>query len=95
MVFLIKKGINMTEKQQALKSFQKTPQDTGNPAVQVAFLTHKIKELTKHFKIHKKDFHSMGGLMKMVSQRKKLLSYIKRKNQNIYQKVVKELSLRK
>ena len=85
----------MTEKQKAMENFQKSPQDTGNSAVQVALLTHKIKELTKHFKIHKKDFHSMRGLMKMVSQRKKFLSYIKKKDQSNYQKVVKDLSLRK
>ncbi|MCZ0933524.1 MAG: 30S ribosomal protein S15 [Oligoflexia bacterium] len=85
----------MTEKQKVMENFQKSSQDTGNSAVQVALLTHKIKELTKHFKIHKKDFHSMRGLMKMVSQRKKLLSYIKMKDQSNYQKVVKDLSLRK
>ena len=95
MVFFDKKGKNMTDKQKVMKNFQKTSQDTGSPAVQVALLTSKIKELTKHFKLHKKDFHSMRGLMKMVSQRKKLLSYIRKKDQNNYQKVVKDLSLRK
>ena len=85
----------MTEKQKVMENFQKNQKDTGNPVVQVALLTHKITELTKHFKVHKKDFHSMRGLMKMVSQRKKLLSYIKRKDQSNYQKVVKDLSLRK
>ena len=83
----------MIEKQ--MKGFQKSPKDTGSPAVQVALLTQKIKELTKHFKVHKKDFHSMRGLMKMVSQRKKFLSYIRKKDQSLYQKVVKDLSLRK
>ena len=85
----------MTDKQKAMEKFQKNPQDTGNSAIQVALLTHRIKELTSHFKVHKKDFHSMRGLMKMVSQRKKLLSYMKRKDSNSYQKTVKELSLRK
>ena len=85
----------MIEKQKALQGFQKSQKDTGNPAAQVALLTYKIKELTKHFKVHKKDFHSMRGLMKMVSQRKKFLSYIKKKDQSLYQKVVKDLSLRK
>ena len=83
----------MIEKQ--MNGFQKSPKDTGSPSVQVALLTHKIKELTKHFKVHKKDFHSMRGLMKMVSQRKKFLSYIKKKDQGLYQKLVKDLSLRK
>ena len=100
MFSLIKKGKDMidTQKadtQKAMEKFQKSSQDTGSSAVQVALLTHKIKDLTSHFKIHKKDFHSMRGLMKMVSQRKKLLSYMKRKDQNSYQKAVKELSLRK
>ena len=85
----------MTEKQKVIEKFQKSSQDTGSSAVQVALLTDKIKELTKHFQVHKKDFHSMRGLMKMVSQRKKLLFYIKRKDQSSYQKVVQDLSLRK
>ena len=85
----------MISKTELFKPFKKTEKDTGSAPVQVAILTSKIKELTKHFKIHKKDFHSMRGLMKMVSQRKKLLAYIKQKDQDSYQKVVKELSLRK
>ncbi|MCY4321021.1 MAG: 30S ribosomal protein S15 [Bdellovibrionaceae bacterium] len=85
----------MAEKQDIIKGFQKNSQDTGSSSVQVALLTDKIKELTKHFKIHKKDFHSMRGLIKMVSRRKKLLSYIKKKDQTSYHKVVKDLSLRK
>ncbi|MDE0092837.1 MAG: 30S ribosomal protein S15 [Oligoflexia bacterium] len=85
----------MREKQKIMESFQKSSRDTGSATVQVALLTSKIKELTKHFNIHKKDFHSMRGLMKMVSQRKKLLSYIRKRNQSDYQKVVKDLSLRK
>ena len=78
-----------------INKFKVSPSDTGSAPVQIALLTNKIKELTKHFKIHKKDFHSMRGLMKAVSQRKKLLLYVKQKNQSTYQKVVKELSLRK
>ena len=85
----------MINKHKLSLSFKKTKKDTGSAPVQVALLTSKIKELTKHFKIHKKDFHSMRGLMNMVSQRKKLLAYIKKKDQKIYQKVVKDLSLRK
>ena len=78
-----------------IQAFKVSESDTGSAPVQIALLTHKIKELTKHFKIHKKDFHSMRGLMKAVSRRKKLLLHVKRNNTALYQKVVKELSLRK
>lgn len=85
----------MTGKQEIIKNHQKTMADTGSAPVQAALLTAKIAELTRHFQIHKKDFHSMRGLMKMVSRRKKVLSYLKRKDRENYQKIVKELSLRK
>ena len=85
----------MIKKQGVIGQFQKFSEDTGSVPVQVALLTARIIDLTKHFKIHKKDFHSMRGLMKMVSRRKKLLVYIKRKDQGSYHRVVKELSLRK
>ena len=78
-----------------MQTFKVSESDTGSAPVQIALLTHKIKELTKHFKIHKKDFHSMRGLMQAVSRRKKLLLHVKRNNTALYQKVVKELSLRK
>lgn len=85
----------MESKQVVIDRFKKSKTDTGSAQVQVALLTKKITDLTKHFKTHKKDFHSMRGLMKMVSQRKKFLTYIKKKDQEGYQKVVKDLSLRK
>ena len=85
----------MIDKQKIVDQFKKTPSDTGSAQVQVALLTGKIKELTKHFQIHKKDFHSMRGLMKMVSRRKSLLSYMKRKDKENYLKTIKDLSLRK
>ena len=85
----------MIKKQGVISQFQKFSEDTGSVPVQVAILTARIIDLTKHFNIHKKDFHSMRGLMKMVSRRKKLLVYIKRKDQGSYHRVVKELSLRK
>ena len=83
------------EKQEIISRFKKSEKDRGSASVQVALLTTKIKELSKHFQIHKKDFHSMTGLIKMVSRRKKLLSYVKRKNQQSYLKLIKDLSLRK
>ena len=85
----------MINKQEIKSRFKKSSKDTGSAPVQIALLTAKITDLTRHFKAHKKDFHSMRGLMKMVSRRKKLLSYIKRKDQANYQYLLKELSLRK
>ena len=85
----------MTDKIKVIQEFQMSPSDTGSSGVQIALLTQKIKSLIQHFKIHKKDFHSMRGLMKMVSQRKKLLAGLKRKDQQNYEQLVKRLSLRK
>lgn len=85
----------MIDKQKIIDQFKQKRSDTGSVPVQVALLTEKIKDLTKHFQVHKKDLHSMRGLMKMVSRRKKLLSYMKRKNQESYLKIIKDLSLRK
>ncbi len=98
---------NLTKKGEGAKSaghkkegnmidqLKKNPKDTGSAPVQTALLTQKIIRLTKHFNTHKKDFHSMRGLMKMVSQRKKLLSYMKKTEPKIWQKTVESLSLRK
>ena len=85
----------MINKQEIKDRFKKTANDTGSAQVQVALLTAKIKYLTKHFNVHKKDFHSMRGLMKMVSQRKKFLFYMKKNEEENYKKIIKDLSLRK
>ena len=69
--------------------------DTGSPQVQIALLTTRIVELTEHFKTHKKDHHSRRGLLKMVSQRRRLLDYLKRKNIEQYHDVVNRLGLRR
>jgi small subunit ribosomal protein S15 len=69
--------------------------DTGSPEVQIAILTSRINTLTEHFKIHKKDNHSRRGLLKMVSLRRKLLDYVKQKNESRYQDIIKRLSLRR
>lgn len=84
-----------TEKGQTIKTFQISAKDTGSSPVQIALLTEKIKELTGHFKTHKKDYHSMRGLMRMVSRRKKLLAYLKGKDFNSYKSVIDRLNLRK
>ena len=69
--------------------------DTGSPEVQVALLTTRINELTGHFKAHVKDHHSRRGLLRMVSQRRKLLDYLKRKNADTYRSLIDRLGLRK
>lgn len=69
--------------------------DTGSPEVQIAVLTHRINELTEHFKIHKKDNHSRRGLLKMVSQRRQLLDYVKSKDTARYQKIIEKNNLRR
>ena len=69
-------------------------QDTGSPEVQVALLTTRIRELTEHFKIHAKDNHSRYGLLKLVSQRRRLLKYLKRKDSTRYRKLIDLLKIR-
>jgi small subunit ribosomal protein S15 len=69
--------------------------DTGSPEVQIAILTERINDLTEHFKMHKKDNHSRRGLLKMVSQRRQLLDYVKRKNEQRYQTIIDKLGIRR
>jgi len=69
--------------------------DTGSPEVQVALLSERIKEITEHLKVHKKDFHSRRGLLKLIGKRKRLLDYIQRKNIDRYRALIKSLGLRK
>jgi small subunit ribosomal protein S15 len=69
--------------------------DTGSPEVQVAILTERINNLTEHLKTHAKDFHSRRGLLMMVGRRRRLLDYVKRKNQQRYESLIGRLSLRR
>jgi len=69
--------------------------DTGSPEVQVALLTKRINELTEHFKVHTKDYHSRRGLMVMVGQRRRLLDYLKRKDKTRYATLIERLGLRR
>ena len=69
--------------------------DTGSPEVQVAILTERITNLTEHFKTHKKDNHSRRGLLKMVSQRRRLLDYVKSRDEERYKKLIKSLGIRR
>ena len=81
--------------QTIIKEYQKDPSDTGSADVQIALLTARIRHLTEHFKTHKKDHHSRRGLLKLVSQRKKLLSYVKTNNVNSYANLISRLGIRK
>lgn len=88
-------SITAERKTEVIGSFRKNPQDTGSPEVQVAVLTERIKNLTEHFKEHKKDLHSRRGLLKMVSRRRRLLDYLKRSDDPKYQSIIQQLGLRK
>jgi small subunit ribosomal protein S15 len=83
------------EKQEIIKKFRIHESDSGSPEVQIALLTERIKQLTEHFQVHKKDFHSRRGLLKLVGQRRRLLDYLKSRKIEKYRKMVKELGLRK
>jgi small subunit ribosomal protein S15 len=82
-------------KQQLIKDNAVKSGDTGSPEVQIAILTERINTLTEHFKTHKKDNHSRRGLLKMVSQRRQLLDYVKRKNQARYQQIIDKHGIRR
>ncbi len=82
-------------KEQILSDYRTHESDTGSPQVQVALLTQRINELTEHFRTHKKDNHSRRGLLKMVSQRRSLLDYLKRKDIEQYHTMVERLGLRR
>jgi len=88
-------SITAERKTEVLKDFAINAADTGSPEVQVAILTERIVNLTEHFKIHKKDNHSRRGLLKMVSQRRRLLDYLKSRNQERYLALIARLGLRK
>ena len=82
-------------KEQIVGDYKTHGSDTGSSQVQVALLTQRINELTQHFKTHKKDNHSRRGLLKMVSRRRKLLDYLKRRNINEYHTIIEKLGLRR
>ena len=82
-------------KADVVAAYQRAPGDTGSPEVQVAILTARINDLTGHFKANHKDHHSRRGLLKMVSRRRKLLDYLKRKDADAYRSLIERLGLRK
>ena len=78
-----------------IKEYSRNKTDTGSPEVQIAILTERIVNLTEHFKTHKKDNHSRTGLLKLVSQRRKQLDYLKLKDENKYMDIIKKLGIRR
>lgn len=82
-------------KAEVVQKFARKPGDTGSPEVQIALLSERITYLTEHFKIHMKDHHSRRGLLMMVSQRRRLLDYLKAKNLARYRSVIETLGIRK
>ena len=82
-------------KSEIIKQYQRKEGDSGSPEVQIALLTARILDLQEHFNTHKKDFHSRRGLLKMVSQRRRLLDYYKRVNYDGYRQLIADLGLRR
>lgn len=88
-------AVTKTQKETVIKKFRRSDLDTGSSEVQIALLTHRINDLTEHFKSHQKDVHSRRGLIKLVNQRRKLLHYLKRTNTTKYTQVIGDLGIRK
>ena len=88
-------SITVEEKNRLMKEYATKEGDTGSPEVQVAILTSRITTLTEHFKTHKKDNHSRRGLLMMVAQRRKLLDYLKKKEEARYTALIGKLGLRR
>ena len=87
--------VSTVRKQETISKFQKAPGDTGSPEVQVALLSERIAHLTEHLKANHKDHHSRRGLLRMVSSRRSLLDYLKRKSLDRYKKLIEVLGLRR
>ena len=88
-------AVTTIDKARIVADHQRAKGDTGSPEVQIAIQTARINMLTDHFKAHTKDFHSRRGLLKLVSQRRSLLDYLKRSNVEAYRSLIERLGLRK
>lgn len=88
-------GLEREKKQQVIGDYKIHEKDSGSPEVQIAILSEKLNYLTEHFKMHKKDHHSRRGLLRMVSRRRKLLDYLKSKDNERYLTIIKRLGIRK
>jgi small subunit ribosomal protein S15 len=91
----LKVALSKLEKESVINDFHRHPDDTGSPEVQVALLTTRIQQLTEHLKEHKHDEHSRRGLLKLVGQRRRHLTYLSRKDPDRYQEILQRLGLRK
>jgi len=85
----------MKTKTELIETYKRHEGDTGSPEVQIALLTERINHLTDHFKLHKKDYHSRRGLLKMVGSRRRLLDYLKKKDLTKYRELIEKLGIRK
>ena len=88
-------SISADRKQELIKEFATRSGDTGSPEVQVAILSERIRNLTEHLNVHKKDHHSRRGLLMMVGHRRRLLDYVKKKEIKRYEKLIRDLGLRR
>jgi small subunit ribosomal protein S15 len=88
-------SVTAGRKAEVIKTFAKKPGDTGSPEVQVAILSERINNLTEHFKTHAKDNHSRRGLLKLVSNRRTLLDYLRRTNEASYKALIEKLGIRR
>ena len=88
-------SITTDRKSELISEYAKKEGDTGSPEIQVAILSERITNLTDHLKTHKKDYHSRRGLLMMVGQRRRLLDYVKRKDNARYEDLIKRLGLRR
>ena len=88
-------SINKEKKTELINEYSRTESDTGSPEVQIAILSERISSLTNHFQTHKKDNHSRTGLMRLINQRRSLLSYLKKTNKDSYDSLIQKLGIRK
>ena len=88
-------SVTASRKAEVIQTYAKKPGDTGSPEVQVAILSERINNLTEHFKTHVKDNHSRRGLLKLVSQRRTLLDYLRRSDEKSYQGLIEKLGIRR
>lgn len=88
-------SVTTAQKEELIKKYQTDKNDTGSPEVQIAILTARITDVSEHVQTHKKDFHSRRGLLAMVAKRRKLLDYLKGKDEARYQKIIKSLGIRR
>ena len=88
-------SVTTEKKAEVIRNFAKKPNDTGSPEVQIAILSERINNLTEHFKSHVKDNHSRRGLLKLVSQRRQILDYLRRTNEGRYKELIERLGIRR